>query len=101
MVLEQPNTLFQDELYVLCPPARTKLIKRVRELFVCCVLKLMSVFLRYVVGVFVCHFLTASCVDMLWQVESADETMHDRIERAKALDIINHAKQKIFHFIVK
>jgi hypothetical protein len=35
------------------------------------------------------------------QVEAIDETMHNRIERAMALDVVNHAKQKIFHFIVK
>jgi hypothetical protein len=35
------------------------------------------------------------------QVENVDETMHGRIERALALDRENHAKQKIFHFILK
>jgi len=60
--LNETESLFQDELYVLCPPSRTKLIKR---------------------------------------VEGEDDTMHNRIEKALALDRINHAKQKIFHFIVR
>lgn len=34
-------------------------------------------------------------------MEIADQTMHERIELALAQDRINHAKQKIFHFIVR
>lgn len=60
--LNEPNTLFQDQLYQLCPPARTKLIRK---------------------------------------VESADETMHMRIEAALEQDVINHAKIRIYNFIVK
>ena len=35
------------------------------------------------------------------QVARADKTMEERIQIAKEQDIINHAKQKIFHFIVR